>query len=76
MSFRKNWDVVSIESQIQQIVAQVRSPYNDGYTASACKHELWRIKCLIEDVYPTLPRFSDENEWQQQRTMDLLKRRS
>ena len=58
------------------MVNEIRSPYNDGYTASYYKHELWLLKCLIEDVYPTLPKFSDENEWHQQRTIDILKRKS
>lgn len=55
-------------------MATVRSPYTDGFTGSAVKQELYRIKCFLDDEYPRLPKFSDEDQWEQQRIYDLLKK--
>lgn len=62
-----------IESQIRSIAAEVASPYNDGWTASGCKHELYLLKCKIEDVYSALPCFVGEENWEQERLIQRLK---
>jgi hypothetical protein len=76
MGFRKPADANNIIGQIQSLVAEAASGYNDGWTASSCKQELYKIKCYLEDVYPQLPRFTDEVEWEKERLADLLKRKS
>lgn len=48
---------------------------NDGWTSMHYKRQLWEIKCMIDDVYPTLPTFVGEEEWEKERLVDLLKRR-
>ena len=75
MGFKKNWDVGDISHQLRCLALEMNSPYNDGWTASGCKRDLFVLKCLIEDLYDSAPTFVNENEWQQERTMELLKRK-
>lgn len=71
---RKNWDVDDIARQLRAMQKQAASPYNDGYTASGCKHDLFILKCLVEDLYADIPTFAGEEQWHEQRTLDLLKK--
>lgn len=75
MGFSKNWDVNDIASQLHRMGIEASSPYNDGYTASACKYEMFQLKCLIEDIYKKLPPFAGEEEWEKERVAQLLKKR-
>jgi hypothetical protein len=75
MGFKKNWDVADIEYQLRRMSTEINSPYNDGWTSSICKHDLFRIKCLVEDIYSVCPKFAVEEEWEKERTMELLKRK-
>jgi len=63
------------EQEIRRCIAEITSPYNDGWTQMACKHQLYQLKCMLDDVYSTLPQFVGEEEWEQQRMIDVLKRR-
>ena len=69
------YTVKDIASQIRELAVTANSPYSDGWTASGCKHQLYLLKCLIEDIYKDLPEFpEEEKEWEQERMMELLKR--
>jgi hypothetical protein len=59
---------------IGNLCVEISSPYNDGWTASGCKHDLYLLKCFIEDRYNDLPTFSGEEEWEQQRIIQKLKK--
>ena len=76
MGFKKPADADNIISQLRALAAEARSGYNDGWTAASCKQDLYKIKCYIEDVYPQLPKFSDEAEWEKERLAEVLKRKS
>ena len=71
----KHWDVADISNQLQRLYLEASSPYNDGWTASSCKHDLYRVKCLIDDMYKQLPTFVGEEEWEKERVAELLKRK-
>lgn len=73
---KKDWDVAEIVRQLRSIHRQASSPYNDGFTASGCKQDLFQIKCIVEDLYADTPTFSIEEEWYEQRTMDLLAKKN
>jgi hypothetical protein len=73
MGFQKRWDCKAIESQLRTLCHEVASPYNDGWTASSCKQELYQLKCIIEDLYSTLPHFEGEEIWAQERLIQKLK---
>lgn len=74
MGFKKPEGADSIISLLCNLATEARSGYNDGWTASSCKHELYRVKCYLDDVYNGLPKFVDEAEWEKERVAELLKR--
>lgn len=73
--FIKRWDKNSICWDLSRMISEISSPYNDGYTASIIKKELYEIKCLIEDHYQDLPTFVDEDQWEKERLVQKLKQK-
>jgi hypothetical protein len=73
MGFRKP-NVSLAQQAIQTSLAEIHSPYNDGYVQSSCKHELYLLKCWLEDEYNALPTFVGEETWQQERLIEILKK--
>jgi hypothetical protein len=55
MGHRPGWDISDVYSNIRRMLGEIHSPYNDGWTSSACKQELYMLKCFIEDEYKKLP---------------------
>ena len=68
-------DLRTAEIEIRRCIAEINSPYNDGWTQRDCKYQLYQLKCLLDDVYPTLPRFVGEEAWEQERIVNLLKKK-
>jgi hypothetical protein len=60
---------------LHKMSREISSPYNDGFTASGFKKELYELKCLIEDLYPDLPTFVGEDEWEKERLIQKLKKK-
>jgi len=58
---------------IQRCIGEIRSPYNDGWISSACKHDLYLLKSWLDDQYQRLPRFQGEEQWEQERLIQVLK---
>ena len=58
---------------IRRALSEIHSPYNDGYVQSACKHELYMLKCWLDAEYSKLPTFAGEEQWEQERVIDILK---
>jgi hypothetical protein len=58
---------------IHRSLGEIRSPYNDGFTSSYCKQELYMLKCWLEDEYTKLPTFAGEEQWEQDRIVQILK---
>jgi len=73
MGFRKP-DLNSAYSVIRNSLGEIRSPYNDGWTSSSCKHELYMLKCWLEEEYSQLPKFVGEELWEQEQIVEILKR--
>ena len=73
MGFKKP-DLAEAYAAIRTALIEINSPYNDGFTASGCKQELYQLKCWLEDQYARLPAFSDEDKWEQERIVQILKR--
>ena len=55
-------------------LVEIRSPYNDGWTSSACKQELYLLKSWLDDEYNRLPKFIGEEQWEQERIVNILKK--
>lgn len=72
MGFRKP-DLNSALQAIRTSLAEIHSPYNDGWTSSSCKRELYLLKCWLDDEYRRLPTFVGEDAWEQERVIHILK---
>ena len=59
---------------ISKSLVEITSPYNDGWTSMSCKHDLYLLKCWLEDRYEQLPHFAGEEEWEQERIIETLKK--
>ena len=73
MGFRQP-NLTDARNVISQSLIEISSPYNDGFTASYCKKDLYLLKCWLEDQYNRLPTFAGEEEWEQQRIVEILKK--
>ena len=73
MGFRKP-DLDSAQQAIRACLREIRSPYNDGWTASACKYDLYMLKSWLDDQYKRLPTFVGEQQWEQERLIKILKK--
>ena len=63
---------------IRRSLGEIASPYNDGWTASHCKQELFQLKYWLDARYEQLPIFSGEEEWlkqlEQEKILAILKK--
>jgi hypothetical protein len=77
MGFRKP-DLNPAYSAIRTSLGEIHHPGNDGFTTSYCKHDLYMLKCWLEDEYSKLPTFVGEEKWEQEReknqVVEILKR--
>jgi hypothetical protein len=73
MGFRKP-DLENAKYAIRASLAEISNPYNDGFTSAYCKHDLYQLKCWLEDEYKNLPTFVGEEAWEQERVLEVLKR--
>ncbi len=73
MGFQKP-NIESAYYTIRTSLGEIHSPYNDGWTSSSCKKELYLLKCWLEDEYCKLPTFAGEEAWEQNRILEILKK--
>jgi hypothetical protein len=60
---------------VRRSLGEIHSPYNDGFTGMHCKQELYQLKCWLEEEYARLPAFANEDQWEQDRVFNILKRK-
>jgi hypothetical protein len=72
MELRKP-DLNDARSAIRTSLAEIHSPYNDGWTSSSCKKDLYQLKCWLDNEYRKLPTFVGEEKWEQERLVEILK---
>jgi hypothetical protein len=72
MGFAKP-DLAQAYSAVRKCLGEIHSPYNDGFTSSYCKQDLYMLKCWLEDEYSKLPTFAGEERWEQDRIVTILK---
>lgn len=70
----KQPNLYQAQFEIGKSLIEIASPYNDGWTSSSCKHELYLLKCWLDDVYKDLPTFTGEEQWEQERLIKILKK--
>jgi len=73
MGFRKP-DLETAQQAIRTCLGEIRSPYNDGWTSSACKRDLYMLKSWLDDEYKRLPTFVGEELWEQELLIGILKK--
>jgi hypothetical protein len=73
MGFQKP-NIQSVYSTIRTSLGEINSPYNDGWTSSSCKKDLYLLKCWLEIEYNQLPTFAGEEAWEQNRILEILKK--
>ena len=73
MGFRKP-SLEDAYAAIRTSSIEISSPYNDGFTGMTCKQELYQLKCWLEDQYNNLPHYAGEEQWEQERIVEILKR--
>ena len=66
-------NIEAVKQAIGKSLGEIHSPYNDGWTQSSCKHELYMLKCWLEDEYNRLPTFIGEESWKGDRVWNRLK---
>lgn len=74
MGFRQR-DLQDAYDGIRSSLIEISSPYNDGYIQRDCKHNLYLLKCWLEDEYKKLPAFTGEETWEQERIIEVLKKK-
>ena len=68
-------DLHPAQQAIRKSLGEIYSPHNDGWTQSSCKHELYLLKCWLEDEYKQLPTFTGEEAWEADRVWNRLKQK-
>ena len=64
-----------VKQWLAEVIREINSDFNDGFTTMGLKRELFDFKNLIEDAYEELPSFEDEElEWEKERLYNKLKR--
>lgn len=63
MSFRKNWDLASIQHGIWCMRSELTNPYNDGFVTWPIKQDLYRLKWLIDESLAKSSTYVGEAEW-------------
>ena len=74
MGFAKP-DLESAKDPIRRQLAEIHTPYNDGFIQSYCKKELYMLKCWLDDEYAKLPNYVGEEKWEQERLVEILKQK-
>lgn len=65
-----------VVSAIRHLSREASSPYSDGFTQCSYKHDLYILKCFIDDEYNRCPEFpQQEAEWEKERLIQILKRK-
>jgi len=68
-------DLTEAHRAIQHCLREIHSPYNDGWVSQSCKRDLYLLKSWLDQEYARLPKFSDEDKWEQERLINILQRR-
>ena len=60
---------------IRRCMSRISDPYSDGFNAEFHKKDLWRLKCWLDETYQRLPTFASEDSWEQERMLEILKKK-
>ena len=63
MGFKKPIELNDVTMQLLRACGEVKSPYNDGFSAFYIKQDIYKVKWLVDEILKELPEFSGEKEW-------------
>jgi len=73
MGYKKNWDVRDVQIAISKCSAELKSPYNDGFTQWACKKDLYELYFYLQDIIDNSPKFTHlEEEYLKTKAQEIL----
>ena len=59
----KNWNVDTVETQLQRMYWACTDPKMDGFVTWGCKQDLYRVKFLVDELLKKCPTYSVEADW-------------
>ena len=64
-----------IRINLRQLASAANSPYETGFVTVQYKRQLVEMKWFIEDLIEDIGYFAGEESWEQERLVQLLKRK-
>ena len=69
------FELERIRISLRQLAAEARSPYETGFVTVQYKRQLVEMKWFLEDLIDDIGYFAGEESWEQERVVQLLKRK-
>ena len=63
MGFKKAIELDDVTMQLLRAYGEIKSSYNDGFTAFYTKQDIYKVKWLVDEILKESPEFSGEKEW-------------
>jgi len=64
-----------VRISLRQLAHAARDTHETGFVTSQYKRQLVELKWFLEDLIDTVGYFTGEEQWNQERTIQLLKRK-
>ena len=64
-----------IRISLRQLAHEAKSPYETGFVTVQYKRQLVELRWFLEDLINDIGYFAGEESWDQERTLQLLKRK-
>lgn len=69
------FELERIRISLRQLAFEAKSPYETGFVTVQYKRQLVEMKWFLEDLIDGIGYFAGEESWEQDRTLQLLKRK-
>lgn len=69
------FELERIRIQLRQLANAARDPHDTGFVTVQYKRQLVEMKWFLEDLIHDVGYFAGEESWEQERTLQLLKRK-
>lgn len=69
------FELERIRISLRQLANEAKSPYETGFVTVQYKRQLVEMKWFIEDLIEDIGLFAGEESWDQERLVQLLKRK-
>lgn len=66
-------DIVEVYATLRVLMTRIKN-HNDYIASSHCKHDIYQLKCWLDEQYAQLPQVAGEEAWEQQRIIEKLRR--